>query len=393
MTRQYEPAQPHEPTFADDQAMLRRWRLILGRYAESELPTAQQDREIDQALGYLYDRQYTSRGHRHGTGTRPAKTGGGSQGSAPTAVSWLHATREFFPQSTFERMERDAITTYGMDDLLANPDTVESLTADPALAATLLRMRGKLNPETAQGLRILIRKVVEDILERLKPKFATSLTGSRQRFRRSFHASSKNLDWRKTIAVNLKNVDPNTGRMLIDDVRFVSRQRRQNLNWDVIVLVDQSGSMAQSLLHASVSAAIMSGLAGVNVSLLLFDTSIVDMTHLAHDPVEVLMTSQLGGGTDIARALAYAEQRVTQPSRTVIALISDFDEGGPVASLISTTRRLAESGVTMLGLAALEDNGTPWYNESVAGRLAGAGMDIAAMTPDRFAEWLGEVMA
>jgi Mg-chelatase subunit ChlD len=137
----------------------------------------------------------------------------------------------------------------------------------------------------------------------------------------------------------------------------------------------------------------MSGLAGVNVSLLLFDTSIVDMTHLAHDPVEVLMTSQLGGGTDIARALAYAEQRVTQPSRTVIALISDFDEGGPVASLISTTRRLAESGVTMLGLAALEDNGTPWYNESVAGRLAGAGMDIAAMTPDRFAEWLGEVMA
>lgn len=171
----------------------------------------------------------------------------------------------------------------------------------------------------------------------------------------------------------------------------MSRKRRRNLDWQVIILVDQSGSMAGSVLHSAICAAILAGLPGISVRLVLFDTSIVDMTHLASDPVEVLMTAQLGGGTNIAQAMEYARKLVEQPTRTVVALISDFEEGGSVSSLLSSTQALASSGVRLLGLASLDDDGDPWYDRQMAARLTTQGMEIAAMTPDRFADWLAEV--
>jgi Mg-chelatase subunit ChlD len=365
--------------------LARRWRLVLGRYADRQLPGAAADAELDAALGYLYDREYTARGHRH------AKDGGSLDPSALTALNWLGKAGKLFPTSTLARMERDAVSRYGIDDLLADPKAVERLEASPDLAKALLRARGKLDAATANGVRRIIAQVVADIIARLRPAFTTSLTGSRVRHQRSSHASLRNFDWRRTIAANLGNVDPETGRMLVDEVRFVARQRRRNLQWQVIILVDQSASMAGSVLHSSVSAAILAGLPGISVRLILFDTAVADVSHLAADPVEVLMTAQLGGGTDIAQAMAYAAQQVRQPSRTVLALISDFDEGGSVSSLLATTRALAASGVQLLGLASLADEGEPWYDAGIAARLARAGMEIAAMTPDRFAEWLAEV--
>lgn len=366
----------------------RRWRLVLGRYAENNLPRGAGDGELDEALGYLYDREYTARGHR------TAKGGGGSlDPSAIKTLNWLRRARTLFPTSTLERLQADAVTRYGLDDLLADPATVESLAPNQQLATALLRMKGRLSPAAAQGLRTLIAKVVADIVERLKPRFTTALTGSRDRFRRTPHASSANFDWKRTIAANLGNVDPATGRMLVEQVRFAARKRRSNLHWDVIVLVDQSGSMAASLLHAAVSASILAGLPGISVRLILFDTSLVDLSHLASDPVEVLLTAQLGGGTNIAQAMKHAESLVSQPTRTVVALISDFEEGGSVSALVSSVRRLASSGATLLGLAAMSDEGDPWYDVATASRLVAAGMPVAAMTPDRFAEWLAEVMA
>lgn len=366
--------------------LVRRWRLVLGRYADQALPPAHADAELETTLSYLYDREYAARGHRHAKGQ-----GGGLDPSAITALNWLGGARKLFPQSTLERMERDAVTRYGVNELLADPAAVDSLQPSPELATALLRTRGQLDPATANGVRTLIAKVVTDIIERLRPRFVTALNGSRARHRRSPHASLRNLDWRGTIAANLRHVDPETGRMMVEQVRFHARQRRRNLDWQVVILVDQSGSMAGSVLHSAVSAAILAGLPGISVRLVLFDTSLADMSHLADDPVEVLLTSQLGGGTDIAQAMEYAERLVSQPTRTVVALISDFDEGGSVSALLAGVRRLAGSGVTLLGLASLADEGEPWYDRRMAARLAEAGMEIAAMTPDRFAEWLAEV--
>ena len=387
-----------DPPPLDAERAVRRWRMVLGRYAESALPRRDDDAGLDETLGYLYDREYTGRGLRHGRGVGSGGagpggvgSGGGLGASALRAVDWLDGARRLFPASTLQRLESDALTRYGLTELLADPSAVDSIETSPELGAALLRIKGTISPQLADGLRALIARIVADAVERLRRPLTTALTGSRRRDRRSPRASARDFDWRRTIAANLGNADPVTGRLLVQDVRFMSRRRRQNLQWDVIILVDQSASMASALLHSAVMASILAALPGLSVRLILFDTSVVDVSHLAGDPVEVLMTCQLGGGTDIARAVAYASGLVRRPTRTVVALVSDFEEGGSVSSLVNEVAALAGSGVRLLGLAALNDDGEPWYDRVVAERLAGAGMRVAAMTPDRFAVWLAEV--
>ena len=395
------PAPPAGPDRGADRDLgrdlvVRRWRMVLGRYAESALPRSPGDAGLDDALAYLYDREYTGRGHVLGGGSGGAGgsgRGGGLGASALRAVDWLDGARRLFPTSTIERLESDALTRYGLTDLLADPTAVDSIRTSPGLGAALLRIKGTIPPALADGMRALIARIVDDVVERLRRPMTTALTGVRRRHARSPHASARNFDWRRTIAANLGNTDPATGRMLVEDVRFMSRQRRRNVAWDVIILVDQSASMASSLLHSAVMASIMAALPGISVRLILFDTTVVDVSHLADDPVEVLMTCQLGGGTDIANAVGYAASRVAQPTRTVLTLISDFEEGGSVSALVARVRDLAGSGVTMLGLASLTDDGAPWFARAVADRLAGVGMRVAAMSPDRFADWLAEVTA
>ena len=381
----------------DHDLAVRRWRMVLGRYAQSALPRHPRDAGLDDTLGYLYDREYTDRGHRlgdSGAANRDgAGRGGGLEASALRAVDWLDGARRLFPASTIERLERDALTRYGLTDLLADPDAMDSIRTSSELGAALMRIKGTISPTLADGLRTLIARIVADILQRLRRPMTTSLTGARQRHRRSPHASARNFDWRRTIAANLGHADPRTGRLLVEEVRFMSRQRRHNVAWDIIIVVDQSASMASSLLHSAVMASILTALPGMSVRLILFDTSVVDVSHLVHDPVEILMTSQLGGGTDIANAVGYAAAQITQPTRTVLALVSDFEEGGSVSSLVTRVRDLADSGVTMLGLASLTDDGAPWFDRTVADELAAVGMRIAAMTPDRFADWLAEATA
>lgn len=394
-----EPAGTEPAMVISDDEAARRWRLVLGRYAADQLSVGQQDAGLERSLRYLYDREYTARGHRVGQGGddsgRPGR-GAGLGGSQPhgvdvTALGWLNEAGSLFPRETFERMQVDAVSRYGLTELLQDDTALETLEPSRELAVAMLQVRGALDDRAAAGLRRVIQRVVEDIVKRLRTRFTTAVNGRVDRSRRSMHRVARNFDWKRTLRANLGRVDAD-GRMTVQDVRFSSRARR-TLTWDVILLVDQSGSMAPSLLYSAVCAGILSGLPGINVQLYLFDTSVVDMSHIADDPVTVLMTAQLGGGTDIARAVRHAEQQVRNPSRTVVALVSDFYEGGSVSSLLSTVRRMASSGVTMLGLAALDEAAEPVYDQGTARHLAECGMEVAALTPERFAEWLGEVLS
>lgn len=380
----------------DDEAA-RRWRLVLGRYAAENLGVQAGDERLESTLGYLYDREYTARGHAAGRGTGKGRGGPGSlDGSQPhgvdfSALGWLGEARSLFPRETFERMQVEAVGRYGLTELLRDPATVEAMEPSRELATALLQVRGKLDDSMAAGVRRVIERVVEDVVRRLRPRFLTAMGGRVDRSRRSMHKVARNFDWKRTLRANLGRVDGD-GRMMVQDVRFNARQKRA-LTWDVIVLVDQSGSMASSLLYSAVCAGILSGLPGIEVRLVLFDTSVVDMSHLAHDPVSVLLTAQLGGGTDIAKAVRFAEQQVRNPSRTVVALVSDFYEGGSISELLAAVKRLRTSGVTLLGLAALDEAAEPIYDQGTARHLAEAGMEVAALTPERFAEWLGEVLS
>ncbi|MCA6973338.1 VWA domain-containing protein [Pectobacterium carotovorum] len=378
-----------DPQSDDKEKNGKRWRLILGHYADEALGKAAfdaHDLKVERTLDYLYRREYQRRG---------LKQEGGRHGSLDqsqlTAVNWLNQARKLFPSSTFERMQSQAIERYEISHLFNDPQALQAMEPTPALAKALLSLRGRMNEETREAVRDIIRKVVDEILRTLRPTFTNALTGRRNRFRRSPVASSQNFDWRATIAANLKHFDREKNRLVIETPHFNSRMQR-HMPWDVILCVDQSASMSSSVMYAAVCASILAALPAVRVSLIVFDTQVVDLSHLAHDPVDVLMTVQLGGGTNITKAMQYCEQQVQNPKRTIVTLISDFEEGGALNRLLSCVQRMHSQQITLLGLAALDDAAQPVYDTAIGQKLADRGMHVAALTPEHFAQWLAEVM-
>jgi len=227
-------------------------------------------------------------------------------------------------------------------------------------------------------------------MERLAREVRSPFLGAVDRRRRSTLKIAKNFDAWTTIRRNLRHYDPDQGRLYIQTPYFFSRVRRHADRWQIIILVDQSGSMADSVIHSAVTAAIFFGVRALRSHLVLFDTGVVDVTGHCDDPVETLMKVQLGGGTDIGHALSYAAGLVDNPRRTILVLITDFGEGGPLGRLLSVTKQIVESGVTLLGLAALDERAEPAYDKTVADRMAALGTHIAAMTPGELAEWVAE---
>jgi len=373
-----------------DPELSRRWRLALGRYAERALPSTglgANDRRADRALDYLYAREMEKRGLRRG------KSGTGTlDPSALTPLGWLGELRDLFPQSVYETVQAHAIDNLGMRELLSDPQVLDALEPNKDLLRALIAFKGGADPAMRDKIRQITRKVVDDLMRVLRPRIETALAGKPNRFRRSQIKSLQNFDWRATIRDNLKNWDGTRNVIVADRLRFHGRSRRR-LPWTIILCVDQSGSMLASTIYAAVMAAILTALPAVDVRLVVFDTAIVDLSSEAHDPVEVLMSVQLGGGTNIGAAVEYCETQITQPTRTIFVLLSDFMEGAPVGKLLAGIRRMASSRVTMLGLAALTDDAAPVYDRRMAERLVGCGMEIAALTPDRFAEWIGGVIA
>ena len=370
--------------------MQRRWRLIMGGLAERALgnrPLGPRDVAMQTALDYLYSRAYGQRGIQLSAGRR----GAGSASGLPTVLDWLKQLPGLFPDDVCDTIRHDALDRFELNEMLTDAQTLQEMTPSQGLLESLLMLKGKMTAEVLEQLRRIIAVVVADITRRLRREIHTAFGGRRNRFRRSPLKIAGNFDWRRTIRANLKHYDANRQRLVIDQLYFNSRIKHR-LPWDVMLVVDQSGSMASSVIHSAVMAGILGALPGVNVRLMVFDTRVVDLTHQVHDPVELLMTVQLGGGTDIGKAMAYCEQCITNPHRTVVALISDFYEGGSERRLLATVRRLTESRVTLLGLAALGDDGAPDFDRAMAERLAAFGMHVGAMTPYRFAEWLAQVM-
>ena len=374
---------------------VKRWRLILGQYADEHLNSNNNlgiyDKQIDQALDYLYQHEYRSRGLLMEDKNQSSSKSGGKESSVYNTVNWLRQSRKLFPKSTFERMQNQAIERYHLEGILNDPNAVKELQPNFNSVRLLMSLRGKLSNSVQDEVKALIKKVVDEILRKIQTNFINAMTGKKNRFRRSLIKNNQNFDWRATIKANLKHFDHDKQRIIIEKAIFNSRATRQ-LPWDIILCVDQSGSMDSSIFYSAVCASIITQLPAVRLHLLVFDTQVVDLTHLASDPVEILMTVQLGGGTNIGYALNYAEKKIINPSRTVMVVVSDFCEGVNLTNLYTTVARLNANRVKMLGLAALDYLATPVYDLQVAQELTNRGMEIAALTPEHFATWLAEVM-
>lgn len=372
-----------------DKARLVRWRLVLGESAEEALGTGLggADAERDAALGFLYDREYgPGRNVRAGKGK--GKGQGGSEESQLAVPEWVNAVHELFPKRTIERLEKDALERYQLQEMVTNPEVLQRAQPNVTLLKAVLHTKHLMNAEVLALARLLVRKVVQDLMEKLARPVQQPFTGALDRRKRSHLKVAKNFDAETTIRRNLAQFDPEAKKLYIKTPYFHSRVRRQVDRWQIIVLVDESGSMMDSVIHAAVTAAIFFGIKSVRTHLVLFDTSVVDVTDQCNDPVETMMKVQLGGGTDIGQALAYVAGLVENPRRTIVVLISDFYEGAPEQRLLNTAKQLLESGVTLLGLAALDERADPNYDRALAGKLVAMGAHVGAMTPGELAEWV-----
>ncbi|MFB8006844.1 VWA domain-containing protein [Nocardia sp. NPDC056000] len=366
---------------------LERWRLILGAPGNGVCGGSGLGAEAagqDAALDWLYERDddLDQRGIR--------RTGGDSP-SIVHAVDWLDDIHRLFPKATIERLERDAVQRYGLHDVLTDPGVLERLEPNAELLGAVLRTKHLMNPEVLRMARRIVEQVVRDLMERMAAEIRVCFTGTRSR-RPSRIPRAADFDFPKTVRANLAHYRPEEQRLYVETAHFRARTRKHMDNWQVILLVDQSGSMASSVIHSAVTAACLWNLPGIKTHLVAFDTDVVDLTRDADDPVELLMKVQLGGGTDIARAVSYAAQLVEQPRRTIIALISDFYEGGDPGALIRTSAALVAEGVIMLGLAALDEQSDPAYDRETGQRLADVGVHMGAMTPGELAGFIAEAI-
>lgn len=352
-----------------------RWRLALGSDStDSELEGA--DREIDRALDAVYDTDRCG-----GLGT-----------SSPGLARWLGDIRKYFPSSAVHILQNDAIDRFHLHALLLEPETLESIDPDIELAAGIVSMAEMIPSETRETARDVVGKVLADIMERVQLPLRQSVARGLDRRRRTHRPGVTGLDMARTITANLRNYRPEFGAIIPETLYGHPRHRRSGMK-DVIICVDQSGSMASSLVYASVFAAALASLPSLRTRLVLFDTSIADMTSLISNPVDVLFGAQLGGGTDIAQALEYCRAHVQRPDDTVLVLVSDLFEGGNRGALLRQAAAITASGVRMIALLALNDDGIPAHDQTIAGAFASLNIPTFAATPDRFAEeigrWLG----
>ncbi|WP_068163150.1 VWA domain-containing protein [Rhodococcus phenolicus] len=367
-------------TSSDETERLRRWRLLLGDAAEESTGglRSTDDEAMDGALAALYDRSDPDP-----SGRRSAGLGG----SAPRVARWLGDIRTYFPTSVVQVMQRDAMERLGLTQLLLEPELLDAVEPDVHLVGTLLSLN-KVMPETTRATaRMVVEKVVREVEARIAQHTRSAVTGALNRSARTSNPKLRDIDWDRTIRANLAHYLPEY-RTVVPQRLIGYGRRSQAVQRDVVLAIDQSGSMASSVVYASVFGAVLASMRALRTSLVVFDTAVVDLTDKLADPVEVLFGTQLGGGTDINRAIAYSQSLITRPTESLFVLISDLYEGGIRAEMLSRMASMRDAGVQVVVLLALSDDGAPAFDRENAAALGALGIPAFACTPDRFPDLL-----
>jgi len=361
-----------------DEARLRRWRLVLGGDAESACGKLSGElAEMDQALSALYDAD-----GKNGLGRSASRTGGRG-GSAPSVARWLGDIRKYFPSSVVQVMQHDALERLNLRDMLLQPEMLESVQPDVHLVASLISLSRVIPASTKDTARMVVRKVVDALLKQLEEPMRSAVTGALDRSQRNRRPRHSEIDWNRTIRANLRHWQPDYRTIVPERLIGYGRKSRSPQR-EVVLCIDQSGSMAASVVYSSIFGAVMASLPAVATKLVVFDTAIVDLTEQLDDPVELLFGVQLGGGTDINGAVGYCQSIIREPANTILVLISDLYEGGVEANLLRRAAELVASGVQFITLLALSDEGAPSYDRALAAKLAALGVPSFACTPDAF---------
>lgn len=348
---------------------LRRWRLALGDDADGGCGTfAGQDLRIDTALGALYGAD--------------ERRQGGLGPSYPNAARWLGDIREYFPASVVRILQQDAFTRLDMKKMLLEPEMLQSMEPDVHLVANLMALGQVIPAKSKETARLVVRKVVEELERKLAEPMRSAVMGALNRATRNRRPKHSEIDWQRTIRANLKHWQPEH-RTVIPETRHGYGRKRRSLR-DIVICIDQSGSMGTSVVYSGIFGAVLASLPAVNTRMVVFDTAVVDLTEKLQDPVDLLFGVQLGGGTDIARALTYCQSVIQRPEETILVLITDLYEGGNAERMRALAAHMTTAGVQMITLLALNDEGAPSYDHGNAAAFTGMGIPCFACTPDLF---------
>ncbi|MBL7254322.1 VWA domain-containing protein [Actinoplanes sp. LDG1-01] len=352
--------------------------MVLGGPADEALGKAEgRDGAMDSALSALYDQG------GDGDGEKSSRRSAGLSGSAPKVARWLGDIREYFPSTVVQVMQQDAIERLDLTRLLLEPEMLSAVEPDVHLVGTLLSLNRVMPDQTKDAARQVVRTVVEQLEKRIEQKTRAAVTGALNRAARINRPRHADIDWNRTIQANLKHYQAEH-RTVIPERLIGYGRRTSAVQRDVVLCVDQSGSMAASVVFSGVFAAVLASMKSLRTSLVVFDTSVVDLTEQLKDPVEVLFGTQLGGGTDINRAIAYSQQLITRPRDSIFVLISDLYEGGVRDQMLRRVAEMTAAGVQVVVLLALSDEGAPAYDHENAAALAALGVPAFACTPDAF---------
>ncbi|MCA9839028.1 MAG: VWA domain-containing protein [Trueperaceae bacterium] len=382
----------------------RRWRLVLGKtdeeengqggqsqeaasgdseampsgdHSESQSALSEEDSAIDETLDQLY-----------GEGER-----GGDADSSPDIARWLGNINKYFPSSVAQIVQQDALDKWKLKSLIHEPEFLESLEPNVSLVSQLINLSKLMPDETKESAREVVRKVVEDLKEKLEYRFLQALTGSLNRsIRVRKPRKHREINWFSTIKSNLKHYQPEY-QTVVPEI-LIGHGKQKHALHDVILCIDQSGSMAESVVYASIFGSVMASVPALKTKLVVFDTNVVDLSENLSDPVDLLFGLRLKGGTNIDKAVAYCESLIERPRDTVLILISDLFEGtGKKENLINRLSRLSQSEVKLVSLLALSDQGTPKYNKDMAQQLSEFGVPSFACTPDLFPDLMEVVLS
>lgn len=356
---------------------LRRWRLILGGQQNdgTGFSLTGQDLSVDRTLEALYD----------------SPKQGGLGPSSPNVSRWLGDIREFFPTSVVQVMQQDALKRLNLTQMLFEKETLENIAPDVQLVATLMTLSRVIPAKTKDTARQVVRKVVEDLMKKLTNPTQQAITGALNRSTRNRRPRHNEINWHATIQKNLKHYQPEY-KTVIPEIRIGYGRKRQALK-DIVLCIDQSGSMGSSVVYSGIFGAVMASIPAVRTKMVVFDTAVVDLTEELTDPVELLFGVQLGGGTDIHLALGYCQQIITRPTDTVMVLVTDLFEGGNQEGMRKRAAELVAAGVNLVVLLALNDDGAPGYDHGNAQYLANLGVPVFACTPDKFPDLMAAALS
>jgi Mg-chelatase subunit ChlD len=358
-----------------DEELLRKWRLILGDQEGTNYPLSANDAKIDGALQALYE----------------SNRAGGLGASSPNVARWLGDIRNYFPSTVVKVMQQDAMKRLNLTQMFLEKEMLETVVPDVHLVATLMSLSHMIPDKTKDIARQVVRQVVDELMQRLSQPMKEAVAGSLARSVRNNRPRHNEINWHATIQKNLKHYQPEY-KTIIPETRIGYGRRRTSLK-DIVLCLDQSGSMGSSVVYSGIFGSVMATIPAVRTKMVVFDTAVVDLTEELSDPVDLLFGVQLGGGTDIHLALTYCQQIITRPLDTVMMLVTDLYEGGNVEGMRKKASELVAAGVQLVVLLALNNEGAPAYDHENAKFMSSLGVPVFACTPDKFPELMAAALS